>query len=307
MKTKKDTSFCKRYLIFILLIPILNACIEDVNLKDLNIEPKMVLFCYISPMFDTNKVYLTNSQPLLSSNADELGVITNAKVQISTDSVNWVSFTYHLPSERYILPSNDFPIEEGKTYYIRATAPGFDEMIRSSCKVPVYRDINIKIDTQLTVQDYYKSIIFNFSWKDFAGEQNYYYVPVYDTYEEYYFEKDTMRSVLYSNPVYNEATNDYVFSDEKNDGKILKGNYSLWIDEYQPKNYDTLRFNFVQMDKIAYMYWSSLIRYYGSISFMGIVEPVILYNNIENGYGLFSAFVFKTYRFVLKDESIEEY
>lgn len=296
----------KRFLLFAILIPVCNACIEDVNLKDYDIEPKMVLFCYLSPMFDTTGVFLTNSQPLLSSNTEMIGVLSNAKVEISNDSINWVTFTYHSPSERYVLPLTDFPIEEGKTYYIRATSSGFDEMISASCKVPYYRNTPIAIDTQLRAEEYSTYINFTFAWKDYAGEQNYYYIPVYETYEDYY-EEDKYINVLYSNPVYNEATHDYFFSDEENDAKMLKGNYSLWIDENPNKGYDTLIFNFVQMDKIAYLYWTSLMRYTNSIGFMGVVEPVLLYNNIENGYGLFSAFVFKTYRFILKNESLEEF
>lgn len=296
----------KRLLFFMILIPIFVSCVDDVNLKNLGIETKMVLYCYISPMFDTNTVFLSNSQPLLSQNADDLHAISNGIVEISKDKQTWIKFVYHAQKAKYILPSSEFPIEEGETYYIRAAAVGFDERISASCTVPYYRNINLKVDSQFVISDVYNTVDLNFTWRDYKGESNYYTLTVYDFYENEYEEGEYQR-LIYSNNVYDEKGRDFLFADTDRDGKEMKAKYSLVIDEYQDNNFDTVCFNVVQMDEPNYLHLNSLLKYYGSIDFMGMVEPVLIYNNVENGYGLFAAIVFKSYRFILKDEILEEY
>lgn len=306
MKAITSMRTLKRLLSFMMLIPILSSCIDDVDLKDLGIESKMVLHCYISPMFDTTTVSLSNSQPLLSSNADKIHALSNGIVEISKDEKTWTKFVYHAQKERYILPCSEFQIEEGKTYYIRAAAVGFDEMISASCTVPYYRNINLKVDSQFFISDFYNTIDLNFAWYDYKGESNYYTLTVYDFYENN-LEEGKFEKLIYSNHVYNEKERDFLFADTDRDGKQMKGKYSLPIDDYTNISHDTLYFIVAQMDKPTYLHWNSLMKYYGTIDFMGMVEPVLIYNNVVNGYGLFAAIVFKSYRFILKDEILEEY
>ena len=47
----------KRISLYILSIIAFSSCIDNVDVKELGIEPKMVLYCYLSPTFDTTQVF----------------------------------------------------------------------------------------------------------------------------------------------------------------------------------------------------------------------------------------------------------
>lgn len=297
---KKINNIIRCLSIFIIPVLVLSACEDDVDLKDLGIEPKMVLYCHLSPSFDTTVVFLSNSQPLLSSNSSDLSVIKNATVEISKDNKTWKKFIYNAIKERYVLSKNDFPIEEGESYYIRASSPDYSETISSSCTVPYYRDVNLKNDIKLAY-DYGMLIIkCDLSWTDYVGEFNYYCLTSYSIYENY----DSTKIINCSN-IYNDSTYNYLFSDEEYDGCTLDATYYVYPD-FETDIVDTVYFSFVQMDKNNYLYETTAMNnYFGD--FLGFTEPTLLYNNIKNGYGLFSAIVFKNYYFVVTDETIYEY
>jgi hypothetical protein len=288
--------------LFISFITILffSSCEDDVDLKDLGIKPKMVLNCHISPNFDSTIVFLSNSQPLLSSNSKQLTVISNALVEISNDNINWKKLTYNPDKKRYIISQTAFPIKEGKSYYIRATCADYDESISSSCTVPYYRNVDIKVDTQLMSYDeFYSSIQCNFSWKDFKGENNYYCITNYNA--NYY------DSIVYINVdnVRTDSSWQYLYSDENLDGTIMKGSYFLYSTQEMKFN-DTILFTLVEMDKNCYQYENTLQG--NSLGdFLGFVEPTLIYNNIKNGYGMFGAIVFKNYYYILSDKTLHEF
>lgn len=290
----------KRIIIYIISAISLIACEDDVDVKDLGIEPKMVLYCYLSPMFDTNLVFLSNSQPIFSSETNDLAVIKNATVELSNNGKTWIKCKYDNIKERYILTKTDFPILEGKTYYIRAKAPGFKETISSSCTVPFYRNIELKIENKESNENVIET---NISWKDYAGESNYYSFSVYEIYETFDYMSDEMFKDLYTYYIYDSETGSYIFSDEEKDGYDLSVKTSF----DNEKSSDTILLSINQTTKDYYLYENSLNNYYLSESFFGMVEPTLLYNNIKNGYGLFTAFVFKTFQYDIKNNKIEAY
>lgn len=290
----------KRIIIYIISAISLIACEDDVDVKDLGIEPKMVLYCYLSPMFDTTSVFLSNSQPIFSSETNDLAVIKNATVELSNNGKTWIKCKYDNIKERYILTKTDFPILERKTYYIRAKAPGFKETISSSCTVPFYRNIELKIENKESNENVIET---NISWKDYAGESNYYSFSVYEIYETFDYMSDEMFKDLYTYYIYDSETGSYIFSDEEKDGYDLSVKTSF----DNEKSSDTILLSINQTTKDYYLYENSLNNYYLSESFFGMVEPTLLYNNIKNGYGLFTAFVFKTFQYDIKNNKIEAY
>lgn len=294
----------KRLLLYIALATSLFACEDYVDVKDLGIEPEMVLYCYLSPMFDTTSVFLSNSQPVFSSGTNDLAVIKKATVELSNNGKTWVKCKYDNIKERYILTRTDFPILEGKTYYIRAKAPGFKETISSSCTVPFYRNIDLKIENHESDENMIETTL---SWKDYPGESNCYSFCVYEIYEIYDYLSDEMFKDLYSYYIYDITSQNYIFSDEESDGSVFSIKTYLSIGFDNEKNSDTLLLSVNQISKDYYLYENALNNYYLNASFFGMVEPTLLYNNIKNGYGLFTAFVFKTFLYDSKNNKIEAY
>lgn len=294
----------KRIIIYIISAISLIACEDDVDVKDLGIEPKMVLYCYLSPMFDTNLVFLSNSQPIFSSETNDLAVINNATVELSNNGKTWVKCKYDNIKERYILPKTDFPILEGKTYYIRAKAPGFKETIKSSCVVPYYRDIDLEIDTMVSYENAISTMI---KWKDFAGEANYYSFCVYEISSELNESLEDTNIYLKTHYVYDLKSNSRVFSDEGKDGSTLSFESYLSNQYGNHWDFDTIMFTINQTNKDLYIYEKSFNEYYNSAGLSGLVEPSLLYNNIENGYGLFTAFVFKKFTYDFINRRLSEF
>lgn len=294
----------KRFLLYFILVTSLTACEDYVDVKDLGIEPGMVLYCYLSPMFDTTSVFLSNSQPVFSTESNDLAVIKNATVELSNNGKTWVKCKYDITKERYILSKIDFPILEGKTYYIRAKAPGFKETISSSCTVPFYRNIDLKIENHESDEN---MIEMNLSWKDYPGESNYYSFCAYEIYEINDYIPDEMYKELFSYYIYDINSESYIFSDEGKDGSDFTIKTYLSTGYYKERNSDTILLSVNQISKDYYLYENALNKYYINTSFFGMIEPTLLYNNIKNGYGLFTAFVFKTFLYDLKNNKIEAY
>ncbi len=287
----KSTFATYLYIVFILLFA-LSSCEDDVDLKDLGVESKLVLHCRLSPDLDTISAYLTNSQPILGGSSEEVSIIKNATVEISSDNTNWVNLTYNSAKKRYTLPQSEFLISEGKTYFIRAHSPNYKKAIFSSCTVPYYRDVQMKIEHKETI---YGEIKVNFIWKDYPNEKNFYVISAYSIHQE----TGLGDGHIWYIPVLSDSTQDYLFTDINQDGATMKGVYIAY------SNDDTLIFNFIQIDEPTYLFEKSMYyNYY--IDFMGFVEPTLVYNNIKDGYGLFSAFRFKTYRYIFKTNTLEE-
>ena len=294
----------KRISLYILSIIAFSSCIDNVDVKELGIEPKMVLYCYLSPTFYTTQVFLSNSQNILSYESKVLGIITDAKVELSTNGKTWVKCSYDAKKERYILSKNDFPIREGQTYYIRAKAPSYKETIRASCSVPYYRNIDLEIDT---IESFEFMISAIFKWKDYPGEDNYYSFTVYSRNKDFNGPNSDTQTYLLGYYLYDLQTESQVFSDEGKDGSVLSLESYLSNQQLDTMNADTVIFTFNQINKDLYLYEKALAKYYMQASMYGLVEPSLLYNNIENGYGLFTAFTFKTFQYDFTNHHFSEY
>jgi hypothetical protein len=291
----------------------LNSCItyiEDIS----DIKPKLVLFCFLVPQLDTTLVSITNSVPLFSSNKKMPERITNATVEISENNIEWVKLTFEEEHRLYMITQTVFPIKEGKTYYIRASAPGF-ETVSASCTVPFFRETNPNLITEESINDVHGGQIFSelhyhhyFEWDDFAGEENYYifcekgtywfYLYEYDDYEDLPLFPPPTDSVLYHSwgIFYDENYNDCIYSDQGQDGKRMS---SVLINPW----YTTDRASkptLLQTDRSCYMFHKNYDRYDPSMQYF-MLEPMQFYSNVKNGYGVFGAFVMKDYEFDVEE------
>jgi hypothetical protein len=210
--------------------------------------------------------------------------------------------------QHYFITQTFFPIIEGKTYYIRASAPGF-ETVSASCKVPYLRETNVNLVIEESINDVHGGQIYSwphkhrfFEWKDYPGEDNYYifckngsrwdYVYDYDI-DEWYLNPTDSTLYHYFNTFWDEKHKPCIFSDQGQDGK--KMSVMLYI-HFAFSNDDVSKVTLLQTDRNCYMFELSCYEYDADFqSFM--LEPVQLYSNIKNGYGVFGAFVMKDYEF----------
>lgn len=237
-------------------------------------------------------------EPVLNANvtiSDEFGNMTRLEMN-SDDINNYYRFAYRAKS---------CPVP-GNTYTLSVNAPGF-ESIESKTRVPdLVKNIQVSIDS---INSANFNIIFNIKFSDDPTQRNY--------YETYYLEK-LKRSYTYTNSngetlthsdttwyrtrIYYEYTDpqDYksLFSDTYcNNECSLKGTA---IDYYgYGGGYEILEVK-IEILNINPDYYEYLTTGHlqGSSYNDPTAQPVQVYNNINNGYGIFSGFS-KSY-FILK-------
>ena len=310
---------------FFVLVVCLTTCEEVVNLKDMGVKPKLVLFCFLSPQYDTISVYLSNSQPLFSSDRILAEVKDAAVVEISNDNQHWTRIHYNKDRKRYLLPQTQFPVMEGKTYYIRASAENY-ESISASCTVPFWRETNPKpeLDSVPNSEDYrYFNTLLYFSWNDYPNEKNYYALMHYNFWEgidSWSQEEEVLKNYLTYYYVRTEEFSGVVISsDEGKNGQKMNLPFKT-IEHCSPSefvgndmrydglNYDSIYVFFIQTDENLFLYENSAdiaVKTEGLGSIF-TVEPTLVYSNIKNGFGIFGAMNFKSYRLNFRKKTIEE-
>ena len=286
------------YLILLLTL-CLYSCITYVDTeKDLGIKPKLVLFGYLVPQLDTTVVHVASSAPLFTTNPRNPAPVPNAIVELSDNNNTWVQLAFDTVNKRYFIPQTDFPIIEGKTYYIKAAAPEF-ETVYSFCTVPYFRETNTIVEIQKIDNDYwddwfeYKADI---EWDDYPGEENYYMFCGKEFREDilwnwndddWGYTHDTAYFFYWS--ILWDDNGRCVYSDFGQDGK--KMSTSVWT-----MASNDFGITFFQLDKNCYQFETDAARYDADFHFL-MLEPVQLYSNIKNGYGVFGAFVMRDYAF----------
>lgn len=281
------------------------ACVDDVPIdREFNETQKLVLYSRLCPQLDTTYILLTNSKLLYTNSNQSMLILKDGVVELSADGEHWAQATYLPEKERFFLTKEEFPIQEGATYYIRASYPGY-ENVSSSCKVPYSHDVGFRIDTVSSNGDSHLGEIYNWphrdvyvEWCDVAGEENY-YALMEKTLQIYNDEGNGEGPInasrywtFYSVWLYlNNQEYRYV-SDEGYDGSVMRylvedglpeegGNYG---DDGSEKEY-----YFLFLDRNCYEYERTLHGSDFNMNFL-LLEPEHTYTNIENGFGLFGAF-----------------
>jgi hypothetical protein len=288
-------------LVMLLLTVGLTGCISTVDIEDqLHETQKLVLYCRIFPGMDTVKVHLSHTQLLYGSGSrEDIQIIGDGVVELSTDKQNWHAAQFDSIQKLYLLPTADFPVVEGQTYYIRAIARNYDE-VTSTCTVPFAHDIYLHWEHILNQNDTHDGVFYNnphydtyLTWNDYAEEKNYYAfgtlweVEYDDDWTEvemsrYYTTYFSLMTLYEGSKVYN------CFSDEGRDGKTIRYLYEYDTDYEEDDEMDEEVEWILFLDEHCYLYESTL-NDLGALSTF-LLEPIQTYNNIEGGFGLFGAF-----------------
>ena len=144
----KIKSMKKNIFIFVILsIAAFTACVDEVHIdQDFNETQKLVLYCRLCPQLDTTYILLTNTTLLYASSNTAMMNLKDGVVELSADGQTWTRAAYDQSRQHFFLTKEEFPIEEGHTYYIRASHPDFED-VSSSCTVPVAHDVGFRFDT----------------------------------------------------------------------------------------------------------------------------------------------------------------
>lgn len=264
-----------------------NSFVTEIDPSQLpSTDSRLVLSCYISPQDTVIAAKLTETKTVISTGGTRAD-ITNGTMKIS-DGTKTVPLVYDSNLLYYRALPSQMPIVVGKTYTMTVSTPD-GRSVSSKCSVPppiTIKEIKVDSGTAVTlrnlnakeVKEYYLKLI----WQDLPGSVDY--------YRGFGFVTGTFKD---RNNTISQRTDgvDFTGLDDKNsDGQLLTLNVT-----YQPARNSTsatiqkLTVGLFHADINYFNYHESLRKQRGNNN-NPFVEPVLLYTNVEGGFGCFGAY-----------------
>ncbi len=292
-------------LLILLVISLLSfGCETIVDIEVPRDPPSLVINSTLSDD-EFIKVHISQSQYILESG--DYKMITGAVVEIFEEG----TLVETLPDSLggYYISATYTP-KRGKTYSIKVSKNGF-ETATAEVLMPLdtANILSVKMDTVRENIDGYVSHYLRFSIeiKDDKAYDNFYDISVYrggyfKRYDHsvdppvlidslYSYQKLYLQSRDPSLEDFQSYGQDILFNDQLFNGSTYKMNVlsSIWIDsEYPDENQYTY---FVMLRNTSNSYYlykiSSQLQYWTEED--PFAQPVTVYNNIENGFGIFGA------------------
>lgn len=272
-------------LIFVLLFS--QSCQTIIDIDQKEFQKRLVMSSTLNPDSVLN-IYITRSVGPLASGLPL--TITDAVVDFYEDG-NLLFTIPHDSAGNYFY--NYHPLI-GKTYTVKAAAPGFEQSIEATTKIPTASivdtfDYAIVLNEENNWGSQYGlngSITIN----DQPGE-NYYMIQAYQSWVDtfnamnqvngYNLYISTDDPLIGKNSDYNSSL---LFSDFSFDGTSYKINFSS--DNIDTYNFDVhLKYIVYSLSKESYLYLTSLNNYYNSTG-NPFAEPVQVYSNVSSGMGI---------------------
>ena len=281
----------KNITILIVILISLISCEKEIPLKQDEVKPRIVInsaFTADSACF----IQLSASGSVLE-NENELPNIDNATAELFDANQNLLGEFTHINGGYYYLPS--FLPTAGQSYSLEVNAPEF-ETATSTTYIPEPIQI-IQVDTTTAIPD--NQIQFNITFKDNVNKKNYYglsiirHTEVYDSLSGINYILDN--KYFYTNEVYVEnGTNDFgsekydqifLFNDESFNGQTV--NFEATHNLANENQIFTVILTNLSED--LYKYKSSYIEYWNTQDNF-FAQPVQVYSNVENGFGIFAGY-----------------
>lgn len=264
---------------------LLNACHTPIDLDLINIDNKIVVNSAFSPD-SLIKIYLTSDySPLIDYYEYDFENINSAAIYLYHNNIIIDTFSF-IGNGEYL--SNIYPLI-GYSYKIKIQAEYFNN-VEAYDLIP--ETVPITSISYKPTDDEIYNIKFNIVFAD-PPEKNYY--VLHFPHEEYFISDDPVFGQ------YNSRDDEYIFVF---DDEIFSGNtYSLTVygNIGIPSHWDdsTRNFHFYlhSISENLYKYFKTynkqvkrrgddLLELYQK----GLVEPIPIYSNIENGLGIFGGF-----------------
>lgn len=298
------TGYFPYRLFFSSFIFLFSSCETVVELDLPEKQPGLVTNCFFNPdsIFSVN---MSKSQYVLDNAS--VRKINNAVISLYRESV-WIEDLGFISDGNYTSLKGNKP-QAGINYKISVSADGFSS-VEANDKIPAPTQITA-VDTGTIFMENQKYFELKIKFKDNPSEKNYYQLQLFT--KNYFQSYDSignpiMDTTSYFQPMGFESK-DLIFDHEKNFGNSgamfsdelfgAKGEYQLSIYTYTYSNeYDTMGnaygFNELKilLKSVSENYYKYVVSYqlYQQSNGNPFSEPVQIYNNIKNGYGIFAGY-----------------
>ncbi len=282
----------------------LSACERPVEIDLSEIEPKIAVISNFAPG-KRLEVQVSKTQSPLNTNPPEY--IRDAKVMLYRGT-NLLETLAAVPPQGARAPyyvTREFKPQLGEIYTLRVEAPGL-KAVRASSSIPTPAQIRALSISDITVQPLPEETAFQYRvtlvFDDPAIVQNFYHLNFYQQIWNYRIEEgDTvitnnwLRRINFSRQNDNNSLIAYfdggvLFNDDTFNGKTVVLSFVLETSIQPDRNLLGKMFAELRtVSKEYYLFHNSLSRQQTSPG-GPLAEPVIIYNNIENGRGIFAGY-----------------
>ncbi len=281
------------FLIVVTGLLLAGSCTKEIEYKGDNEDPVLVLNC-IAEKDSTIVVELSKSRFFLASNNDDYTITSNAIITLTNQTSGQVHVvTTPDANGKYVFPVAAL---EGNAYSISASHPDF-ETVTSTMVVP-YETPILSVDTSSYSSPENGTIMkANVTWNDPAGEDFYIMkLSIINTVSGLEFlhqpigSSDQSMDELSATDFDGESvySPQLFFTDEFFDGTQKNLEVRFPIQWMVPDPNDHYKFTLYRCTEATYKYLvSSKKAEYAANDFFS--EPVKVFTNIENGYGIFGA------------------
>ncbi len=308
-----------RYILYMVVVLFLVSCERTVDVDLPPHTPKMVMHCLFSPD-STFQTALTISQDILEPS--EFNFVTDATLSLYEDDdfletltpndfsfEVWDNWGFEQTEKEGAFFTSENVAKVDKTYRLEVSAEGFED-IEATTTVPALVEIEEVQTTNVFTEEgeYLDNAFMNVSFSDPVGD-NYYeiraYADVIYADYEYYFDStlndyvpgdvivtDTFRQEIYleyNDPLGLDAlgSGSSIFLE---DGLFEGNTANIKLIVYDNVIAGTeILVELISHSKDSYLYKTSRIKHEWSRD-DPFSEPVFVYSNVENGYGVFGAY-----------------
>jgi hypothetical protein len=288
-----------KYILSLLVAAMLfNACDEGnfEQIVEIDIPPHESRLA-INALFLSN----TDSLPILVSNSlgildtSEFEDIKNASVRLERSGASVGAFSYDNRTGYYTTKLSE-PLGNNPASYTLEVESSQYPMASAVQQMPTAPIIaQVQTEEQGTVdEDGYRVDEIIVDIEDIAGEKQYYGLRAFIKYE---IETTPGDTVEFREQIYLYSSNPLTFVANRTGLGLLISDGSFDGTRYTLRTYTYSRLPFgqpgvelevelISLTEATYQYTRSLVQYYDSVD-NPFAEPVTVYSNIENGYGIF--------------------
>jgi uncharacterized protein DUF4249 len=299
----------KKILLYAIALVTVGFGCETVIEIDIPVEPPSLVINSTLSDNDYIKAHISESKHILDG-SDIYKTVQGATIEIYEEG-NLLTTLPDSLEGNYI--SNTFKPVRGKMYEIIVAKTGFKT---ATAKVLIPLDtveiLSVKVDTIVENDFGYTSYYLRFSveFEDDIAMDNYYDIAIYregyaQRYDHsvdppvyldsiYFYQKRYIQSRDPSLEEFQSYGESILLNDELFNGNKVHINVLLrtWID-YENPNPEQIEYTYyVEIANTSYSYYqyelSSQLQYWTSDN--PFAQPVTVYNNIENGFGVFGAY-----------------
>ena len=277
----------------LLLLVGLYSCQKEIEYDGPGRDARLVVNAVVS-LDSTFVVRLERTAFFLSEDTKEDRYITSgASIMVTNLTTGEVFYeTSPVSENQYEFP---FTVTPNTTYRIDVSHPDFPSVSSQITTVP--HVVLQAVDTIPTIQYNQQVMEGNFKWQDPPGK-HYYMIKIIQDYQDSSGQYQSATSILSTDAAIDNTNNQNIF------GNIDYSSYLLFTDEtfdgqnkelkvkfyysFYPNPGTTLDYycHLITLSEEAYFYYRSLNA---SLNSGFLSEPVKVFSNIDNGYGVFGS------------------